>query len=244
MRDRLRRRRVPRRRRRPPAQGPGRPQRARAERAHHQAHRRGGHHGRRQGDAPYPRRGGAQRHRRPGQRRGRRHRRQRQGLRLQQNRPARLLQRGRLPRGLVQPTTASTRTASPPGCASCWVASSRPTKTGRTRSDGRPCQEQPVRPPGADDAGRDKDSSNDLPQAHASASTCGRASSCAPPCPPSRPCWRTTRRPGSACADVVATVQFVARNQPHAVGAYIRFDHGDATVLQGMAAGPTACGPT
>ena len=36
-------------------------------------------------------------------------------------------------------------------------------------------------------------------------------------------------------ADVVATVQFVARNQPHAVGAYIRFDHGDATVLQGMA---------
>ena len=38
-------------------------------------------------------------------------------------------------------------------------------------------------------------------------------------------------------ADVVATVQFVARNQPHAVGAYIRFDHGEATVVQGFAAG-------
>ena len=42
----------------------------------------------------------------------------------------------------------------------------------------------------------------------------------------------TTRR----FAGVVAVVQFVARNQPRAVGAYIRFDHGEAVVVQGFAA--------
>ncbi len=41
----------------------------------------------------------------------------------------------------------------------------------------------------------------------------------------------TTRR----FANVVATVQFVAKNQPHPVGAYIRFDRGLVTVLQGFA---------
>ncbi len=36
-------------------------------------------------------------------------------------------------------------------------------------------------------------------------------------------------------ARAVATVQFVARNQPHPVGAYIRFENGDAAVVQGFA---------
>jgi len=37
-------------------------------------------------------------------------------------------------------------------------------------------------------------------------------------------------------AHVVATVQFVARNQPRAAGAYIHFINGDADVVQGFAA--------
>ncbi len=36
-------------------------------------------------------------------------------------------------------------------------------------------------------------------------------------------------------AHVVATVQFAARSQPHAVGAYIRFENGDAAVVRGFA---------
>ncbi len=94
---------LPRRRGRQAAQGPGRHQRPRARRAHHQAHRRGGDPQGRHRDAAHPLRGGAQRHRRAGQRGGRRDRRQRQGLRVRQDGPARLLQRGRLPRGPLQP---------------------------------------------------------------------------------------------------------------------------------------------
>jgi len=36
-------------------------------------------------------------------------------------------------------------------------------------------------------------------------------------------------------ANVVAVVQFEARNQPRRVGAYVRFDHGEATIVQGFA---------
>ena len=97
---------------------------------------------------------------------------------------------------------------------------------------------------GADDAGRDDGQAADLPQAHSREYLRARLFLRA-----ALPTVKVLLEDNLATrealqADVVATVQFVARNQPHAVGAYIRFDHGDATVLQGMAAGPTACGPT
>jgi hypothetical protein len=100
---------------------------------------------------------------------------------------------------------------------------------------GAPPTDQPARPPGVvDPPGGDLAGLADLPQANTREYLRTRLFLRAA-LPTVKVLLEDDPATKKRFANVVAVVQFVARNQPHAVGAYIRFDRGEATVVQGMA---------